>query len=273
MAGLLVRGTDRALLATGRRRRASWSRCSTPGPRCRCPGDPQSLLPSMTIADPGRRWPRGPSSGSAWACSSRPFGVFAAVALGARAARRRLLDEPERHRRCCAGWPWPGSRRGAGRAAAGPDHRRSCGPRRRCRCCCWPARCTRCPATPAGWATRRCSGCWPSGSRERGGPGPVARAVQACGQRSLSCYLAQSVAFVALLPAWTLGLGAHARLWQAALVGLGAWLVILLIAAAVRPGRVPGPGRGAAAPADLRPVPRGRAGLSGGRCRKPGTAA
>ena len=56
-------------------------------------------------------------------------------------------------------------------------------------------------------------------------------ALRACGQRSLSCYLAQSVAFVALLPAWTLGLGQQARPGQLALVGFGAWLVILLVAA------------------------------------------
>jgi uncharacterized protein len=66
---------------------------------------------------------------------------------------------------------------------------------------------------------------------ERGRPGAVARALRACGQRSLSCYRAQSAAFVALLPAWTLGLGALARVWQAALVGLGTWLVILAVAA------------------------------------------
>jgi uncharacterized membrane protein YeiB len=64
------------------------------------------------------------------------------------------------------------------------------------------------------------------------GTGPVTSALQACGQRSLSCYLAQSVAFVALLPAWTLGLGAGAQLWQTALFAIGAWLVILLVAAA-----------------------------------------
>ncbi len=62
-------------------------------------------------------------------------------------------------------------------------------------------------------------------------PGPVAGALAACGRRSLSCYLAQSVAFVALLPAWTLGLGAVATVAQAALVGLGTWLVILAVAA------------------------------------------
>lgn len=56
-------------------------------------------------------------------------------------------------------------------------------------------------------------------------------AAQACGQRSLSCYLAQSVAFVALLPAWTFGLGGRIELWQAALIGLGTWAVILVIAA------------------------------------------
>jgi uncharacterized membrane protein YeiB len=70
------------------------------------------------------------------------------------------------------------------------------------------------------------------GPARRAGPGPVTHALQACGQRSLSCYLAQSVAFVALLPAWTLGLGEDAHLWQTALVAIGAWLVILLIAEA-----------------------------------------
>jgi uncharacterized membrane protein YeiB len=38
------------------------------------------------------------------------------------------------------------------------------------------------------------------------------------------------VAFAALFPAWTLGLADGAPLWVASLVGLGVWLVILLIA-------------------------------------------
>lgn len=62
-------------------------------------------------------------------------------------------------------------------------------------------------------------------------PGPVSGALQACGQRSLSCYLAQSVSFGLLLPTWALGLGAGLLLWQAALIGLGTWLVILVVAA------------------------------------------
>ena len=60
--------------------------------------------------------------------------------------------------------------------------------------------------------------------------GRVRGAFAACGQRSLSCYLGQSVLFVALLPAWTLGLGARLGVAQAALLAVGVWLVMLLVA-------------------------------------------
>jgi uncharacterized protein len=62
-------------------------------------------------------------------------------------------------------------------------------------------------------------------------PGPVLRAFAACGQRSLTCYLGQSVVFVALLPAWTFGLGARLTVAQAALLAVGVWLALLLISA------------------------------------------
>jgi uncharacterized membrane protein YeiB len=64
----------------------------------------------------------------------------------------------------------------------------------------------------------------------RTGGGVVSNALLASGRRSLSCYLAQSLAFV-FLPAWTFGVGARIGLWEAALIGFGAWLVILVIAA------------------------------------------
>jgi uncharacterized membrane protein YeiB len=51
-----------------------------------------------------------------------------------------------------------------------------------------------------------------------------------CGQRSLSCYLGQSVLFVALLPAWTLGLGGRLTVAEAALLAVGVWLVLLVAA-------------------------------------------
>ena len=53
-----------------------------------------------------------------------------------------------------------------------------------------------------------------------GRPRPVLHAFAACGQRSLTCYLGQSVLFVALLPAWTFGLGARLGVAQAALLAV-----------------------------------------------------
>lgn len=74
-----------------------------------------------------------------------------------------------------------------------------------------------------------------------GSRGTAARALVACGQRSLSCYLAQSVAFAALLPAWTLGLGARATVAQAALLAVGTWAVVLVVAVASERAGLRGP--------------------------------
>jgi uncharacterized membrane protein YeiB len=63
-------------------------------------------------------------------------------------------------------------------------------------------------------------------------PGVVTRALAACGQRSLSCYLGQSALFAALLPAWTLGWGARLGVAQAALLAVAVWSVLLLAAVA-----------------------------------------
>jgi len=71
----------------------------------------------------------------------------------------------------------------------------------------------------------------PADARTRG-PAVVLRALAVGGQRSLSCYLGQSVLFCALLPAWTLGLGARLTVAQAASVAVGVWLVLLLVAMA-----------------------------------------
>jgi uncharacterized protein len=61
-------------------------------------------------------------------------------------------------------------------------------------------------------------------------PGPVTRALVATGQRSLSCYLFQSVVFVALLAPWTLGLGATIGTATVAAIALGTWLVSVVVA-------------------------------------------
>lgn len=64
--------------------------------------------------------------------------------------------------------------------------------------------------------------------------GPVVRAISACGQRSLSCYLFQSVVFVALLMPYTLGLGGVLGSAEVALVAIGTWLVSVLLADQLR---------------------------------------
>jgi len=57
-----------------------------------------------------------------------------------------------------------------------------------------------------------------------------ARALVALGRRSLSGYLAQSLIFVPVLAAWGLGLGAHLTSATAMLVGIGVWLLTVVVA-------------------------------------------
>ncbi|MEV0676100.1 DUF418 domain-containing protein [Actinosynnema sp. NPDC050436] len=71
--------------------------------------------------------------------------------------------------------------------------------------------------------------------------GPVVLALAAVGERSLSCYLFQSVVFVALLMPYTLGLGATLGTAEVALVALGTWVASVLIADLLRRGGRRGP--------------------------------
>lgn len=162
--------------------------------------------------------------------------VVGMVALGAWAARRRLLDDPAAHlpllRRVAVGGIVAGVVLGLPLAlhAAELTDRSSVGP-------------------TLLFAALHTLGGFAAGAgyaavfglvalRRRG---PVGRALTATGRRSLSCYLAQSVAFVALLPAWTLGLGAVATPSQAALLGLGVWLVTVVVATVSERAGVRGP--------------------------------
>jgi uncharacterized protein len=71
--------------------------------------------------------------------------------------------------------------------------------------------------------------------------GPVVRAVAACGERSLSCYLFQSVAFVILLKPYTFGLGGVLGSAATAGLALAVWLVSVLLADALARAGRPGP--------------------------------
>ncbi|MFC6094556.1 DUF418 domain-containing protein [Saccharothrix lopnurensis] len=65
-------------------------------------------------------------------------------------------------------------------------------------------------------------------------PGPVVRAIAAVGERSLSCYLFQSVVFAALLTPWALGLGGTLGTAGVGLLALGTWLVSVVLADLLR---------------------------------------
>ncbi|WP_433507475.1 DUF418 domain-containing protein [Pseudonocardia halophobica] len=146
------------------------------------------------------------------------------LAVGALAARRRLLDEPERHRRtlvraavggltvavvaglplavAAAGWWRPsvglsallGLLHAVGGLAGGVGY-----------------------AALFGLLATRAVG-------------PVGRALVATGRCSLTFYLAQSVVFCALLPAWTLGWGARIGAAGAALLAVATWVASVLAA-------------------------------------------
>ncbi|MEV4754154.1 DUF418 domain-containing protein [Micromonospora sp. NPDC049559] len=64
--------------------------------------------------------------------------------------------------------------------------------------------------------------------------GPVVTAVAACGQRSLSCYLLQSVAWIVLFAPYTVDLGSRIGVAASAVVGFGVWLGTVLVAELLR---------------------------------------
>lgn len=74
-----------------------------------------------------------------------------------------------------------------------------------------------------------------------GSLGPVATAIAAVGERSLSCYLAQSVAFTLVFAPYGLGLGATASASTAVLVAVLTWALTVVLADVSRRFGVRGP--------------------------------
>jgi uncharacterized protein len=75
----------------------------------------------------------------------------------------------------------------------------------------------------------------------RAAPGPVTNALAACGQRSMTCYLAQSLAWLVLLEPYLADLGGAVGVTGAAAVGLGVWLLTVVAADLLRRAGRPGP--------------------------------
>lgn len=70
--------------------------------------------------------------------------------------------------------------------------------------------------------------------RREGRRGPVVTALAATGQRSMTCYLLQSVAWLAVVPPYTLGIGAALSDAQAVALGAAVWLATVVLADSLR---------------------------------------
>ncbi|PWK90076.1 putative membrane protein YeiB [Lentzea atacamensis] len=65
-------------------------------------------------------------------------------------------------------------------------------------------------------------------------PGPVLTALAACGQRSMTCYLLQSVVFVAVFVPYAGGLGTKLGTAEASAIAICTWLATVVFAEALR---------------------------------------
>ncbi|MFF3437034.1 DUF418 domain-containing protein [Streptosporangium sp. NPDC002721] len=84
-----------------------------------------------------------------------------------------------------------------------------------------------------------------TGRMRRDRPGPVVRALAACGQWSLTCYLLQSVIFVAVFAPYAGGLGTRVGDAAASGIAVVTWLATVVLAALLAPGGRRGPAEAA----------------------------
>ncbi|MGH4006398.1 MAG: DUF418 domain-containing protein, partial [Pseudonocardiaceae bacterium] len=193
------------------------------------PEGSESFLPSMTITDPllAAVWRVGEWVGLTLTLL---FILVPALVLGVWAARRRLLDEPERYQRlltrvavlgvglaAVGGLPmalmvaewWP-DRSVAAIALAGVAHTLT--------------------GYAGGLGYAAIAGLIAIRVRNRDRRGPVVTALAACGQRSMTCYLLQSVVFVAVLASYGGGLGDRFSLAATAVLAAATWALTVLLA-------------------------------------------
>lgn len=227
LAGVLIRARDRTLLVAA----GLWLIPAAGFGALQglpMPEDTQVLLPSMSIDAP---LVAASFRIVEWVILTVLMALFAlvpALLLGAWAARRRLLDDPELHRRLL--------RRaaviGAVLAVAGGL------PMALMAASVWMQPSVR-ATTLAGMlhsVTGYAGGVGYAAVaglvsiRARDRSRPAVRAMAACGQRSMTCYLAQSVVFVAVLAAYGGGLGDGLGVAQTALLAIATWALILLLA-------------------------------------------
>ena len=203
-------------LAAGRRRavprahRVAQRRLAVDQRRPAGPVDAAAGPERAMVARPGRRGAvhraaraRSASRARSWSGCGRAGGAS--------------WSSPSGTARCSASRPSSASRAAVARCPAGrADARRRDRARRaptRCRC---SARCTTRPACWAASGTPRCSRCSPSGSAPAGRRGD--RAIAATGQRSMTCYLMQSVVWAVVFTPFLLDLSGRLTVTATALL-------------------------------------------------------
>lgn len=210
-----------------------------------------SALQGLVYADPqitnqrGHHWSYAisdPGEALAWRLVEwlmTPIGllsVVSAVLVGMWAARRDILDRPEKHlpllRRVAIGGIAAGIVGGVGMALATIGMLQA--PASVVALLSWLHILT---GVLAGFGYLAAITWVTIGWRARS----VTYALQATGARSLSAYLAQSVVFAALLSAHTFGLGATLGTADAAVLALGTWLATVVAATALARKGLPGP--------------------------------
>ncbi|WP_085913026.1 MULTISPECIES: DUF418 domain-containing protein [Pseudonocardia] len=229
LAGLLVRGSTVALVSTAVGTIAVSCLLYLPVATTSADvasGTPSTVTDSATAAATARF--------GEWLFGFLPINALAlagAVAIGVLLARAGWLDDPVRYRRQLARTAAAGI--GAGVLGGLPLALVAAGiwaPGTAAGLLAGPVQALSGYAAGVGYAAA--AGLIAARWAGRGGPGPLGAALLATGQRSLSAYLAQSIAFVALFPAWTLGLGSGLPVWAATLCGVGVWAVTVLVATA-----------------------------------------
>lgn len=238
LAGVMIRARDRTLLVVAGLwlvpAAASGALLAIPAPE-----GTQAVLPSMSVDEPQLA---AAFRVGEWLSLTLFIGLLAlvpALLIGVWAARRRILDDPESHRR----FLWRAAMIGAGLAVGGGL------PMALLAAQLW----TQPSATAIALAGALHTVTGYAGGvgyaaiagllaiRGSDSTGPVVRAVTACGQRSLTCYLAQSVVFVAVLAAYGGGLGDRLGVAPTALLAIATWALILLLAELMRRFEYRGP--------------------------------
>lgn len=206
-----------------------------------------SLVQGLVYADPQVRAQRtflwsfaieDPLQAAGWRLvewAMTPFGLLSVLSpmlIGVWAARHRVLEQPEHHRRLLQRTAWVGVC--GGLVGGAPMALATAGV--------WV------PSTPVllglswvhvfsgvccglGYAAAIALAVHRLGQQPHGqGLRRTVVALRSAGACSLSCYLAQSAVFVILLPAWSMGLGATLGTAQAAALALATWAGTVLLA-------------------------------------------